>query len=244
MKNLVLFAIVAFGLSLASCEKEDAITMEESSSVAVVKSVSVDPQEIADLTMLREEEKLARDVYIYAYSVYGKVVFNNISKSEQTHMDKVLEVLDLYGISDPASPIEGVFNDSTLQQLYHDLTALVDVSLLSAYIVGATIEDLDIYDIREFMTHTPTTLILDMYDNLACGSGNHLRSFYSNILAVGGTYTPQFISLQDFDDIINSPYTNCGIGTGGNGNNNGSGNGSGGNCNGTGTGTGHSADAG
>jgi hypothetical protein len=44
-----------------------------------------------------------------------------------------------------------------------------------------------------------------VYENLAKGSRNHLRSYYRNILNAGGTYIPQFISQAEFDEIISSP---------------------------------------
>jgi len=160
--------------------------------------------------VLREEEKLARDVYLYAYDKYGLNIFTNIAQSEQRHMDRVLTILTTYNIDDPASTERGVFNNSTLQNLYNILTAKVDSSMLDALIVGATIEDLDIKDIEEFKTRTTKNDILDMYDNLTCGSRNHLRSYYSQILANGGTYTPQYISQDEFEAIINSSKEQCG----------------------------------
>ncbi|MGZ5285653.1 MAG: DUF2202 domain-containing protein [Flavisolibacter sp.] len=39
---------------------------------------------------------------------------------------------------------------------------------------------------------------------LSKGSRNHMRAFYKNILIVGGTYTPQFLTQVEFDAIINS----------------------------------------
>ena len=62
------------------------------------------------LTYMREEEKLARDVYIFLYDKWGSQIFNNISVSEQTHMDAIKTLLDRYGIPDPvADKGPGVF---------------------------------------------------------------------------------------------------------------------------------------
>ncbi len=58
-------------------------------------------EEIDDLVYLREEEKLARDVYLHLYNTWGQWIFENIAASEQQHMDAVKTLLDRYGIHDP-----------------------------------------------------------------------------------------------------------------------------------------------
>jgi hypothetical protein len=153
------------------------------------------------LLHLREEKKLARDVYLYAFRKYGQQIFSNISNSEQTHLDQILELINTYGLVDPAEE-EGKFTNEGLQNLYDQLTAKTDLSLNDALIVGATIEDLDIQDIEEFRPFTSKADIIAVLDNLQCGSRNHLRSYYAEITANGGTYTRQFISQTLFDAII------------------------------------------
>ena len=79
-------------------------------------------EEIDDLLFLREEEKLARDVYLFSYDKYNEQIFKNISNSESQHMNSVLKLINKYGLDDSASSIQGVFNNETLQALYNDLT--------------------------------------------------------------------------------------------------------------------------
>ena len=190
-----------------SCKKEviEPIIEEEDSIEVVVLT----DQELEDLKVIREEEKLARDVYQYAYQQYSLMIFQNISNSEQSHMDQVLVVLDAYGIDDPATDVAGVFNNTDLQDLYDHLVAKVDSSEASALEVGATIEDVDIYDIQSFYDNTDKVEIIDLYTVLECGSRNHMRSFYKKITSGGGTYTPQYISQTEFDEIINSDKETC-----------------------------------
>lgn len=171
---------------------------------------TLDDVVINDLLQLREEEKLARDVYIYAYDKYSLEIANNISQSEQTHMDKVLTLLDKYELEDPAKSENGVFSNEELQTLYAQLTAKVDLSLLDSLVVGAMIEDLDIKDIEDFLEHTTESEIVDVYKNLQCGSRNHLRSYYSTIVSNGGSYSPIYISQDEFESIINSENETCG----------------------------------
>ena len=48
---------------------------------------------------MREEEKLAHDVYVTLYAQWGLPIFQNISQSEQTHTDAVKTLIDRYGLS-------------------------------------------------------------------------------------------------------------------------------------------------
>jgi len=195
MKKLFFIALIA--LSSASCSNDETIT-------------PLTQVEEEDLLTLREEEKLARDVYLYAYDKYGLDISNNISQSEQTHMDKILDLLNKYNLEDPALPNRGEFNNQTLQVLYNDLTAQVDVSSIEALKVGATIEDLDIYDIEEFESRTEKRDILNVYDKLKCGSRNHMRAYYSQLLSLNFTYTAQFITEADLIEIISGSNEQCG----------------------------------
>ncbi len=172
--------------------------------------VAITDSEKSDLLFLREEEKLARDVYLYTYDKYGQSISLNISNSEQTHMDRVLSILTKYGVSDPAHPDRGVFNDSLLQSIYNDLISKVDSSLLDGMIVGAIIEDLDIHDIQGFLQRTSKTDLVNLYESLMCGSRNHLRSYYSSITSLNSSYSPQYISQSEFDAIIAGANEKCG----------------------------------
>lgn len=205
MKKLTLTLVSTFLLLvvLSGCKK-DVLTRGGNSSVILTQ------QEQDDLVFLREEEKLARDVYLYSFDKYGTSIFNNIAQSEQKHMDKVLTLLQKYNLPDLASTQRGVFNNQALQTLYNDLTSQSNISLVEALKVGATIEDLDINDIEDFEARTSVADILDMYDKLSCGSRNHLRSFSSQLTANNETYTPQFITNTEYQAIISSPNEKCG----------------------------------
>lgn len=172
---------------------------------------SLDEATAEDLRFVREEEKLARDVYLYSLDKYQLQIFKNISESEQTHMDAVLGQLEKYNVSDPVSDnARGVFENSTLQELYNELTAKSDLSLIEALKVGALIEDLDIFDIESILQRTSENSIINVYNNLTCGSRNHLRSFISELKANGGDYNNQYISEEYYNEIISSENEKCG----------------------------------
>lgn len=202
MRNLAFLTVVASVFLLGSCSNDDDTDL---SSEVILSTV-----EKNDLLVLREEEKLARDVYLYAYDKYGETIFNSIASSEQKHMDKLLGLLTTYNIADPALATRGDFTNQMLQTLYNDLTAQVDISLLDALKVGATIEDLDIKDIIDFESRTNKTAILNVYEKLRCGSRNHMRSYYGQLLNNSVTYMPQFISSAELTEIITASNEQCG----------------------------------
>lgn len=198
MKKLVFVAFLT-SVMLSNCSSDNSSTV----------LVPLSQAEINDLKFLREEEKLARDVYLFSYNKYQLSIFNSISQSEQTHMTSVLSLLNKYGISDPASAEIGVFVNQDLQTLYNSLTAQSDISSVEALIVGATIEDLDINDIDHFIVNTTKSDLLSVYDNLTCGSKNHIRNFTSQLVINGVVYVPQFISVEYYNIILSQPISVC-----------------------------------
>ncbi len=162
--------------------------------------------ELAALIFMREEEKLARDVYLYLYDLWGSVIFKNIASSEQTHTDAVLHLIQKYDLPDPSSgKQEGDFLDPMLQGLYDMLVAQGAPTLMDALVVGATIEDLDIYDLHRLMTDVDNQDIILVFEMLLKGSRNHMRSFSSRLADMSVVYTPVYISQDEYDSIINSP---------------------------------------
>lgn len=134
------------------------------------------------LTYMREEEKLARDVYLYLNDIWQLRSFDNISRSEQKHMDSVKSLLDSYGIADPAADKEkGEFTNPDLQALYNELIEQGSISLIEAIKVGILIEETDIDDLKEAISLTNNDDIKTVYSNLLRGSQNHLKAFTSNL---------------------------------------------------------------
>jgi len=199
MKKIIL---ILLAVSFFGCDNSDEIeTINEDLSM----------QEVKDLQFLKEEEKLARDVYLFSYDLYQYNVFNNISKSEQSHMDQVSLILNKYEIQDLSYEERGKFNNQVLQKLYDDLVSQSSISLEEAIIVGATIEDLDINDLDGFIIDTDHDDIAAMYNVLNCGSRNHMRAFSSNLNNLGEIYEPQFISTEKYILIIESTSEKCNL---------------------------------
>ncbi len=169
---------------------------------------SLSQKEINGLIHMREEEKLARDVYLTLYNKWKLPIFSHIAKSEQTHMDAIKSLLIKYGLKDPVAGNEnriGYFSNPKFIKLYKDLVAQGNKSLIDALKVGALIEDLDIKDLEDYISKTDNKDIAFVYQNLMKGSRNHLRAFIRTLYYFGGSYSPKYISQQEFQAIINSP---------------------------------------
>lgn len=206
MKNILKFglwagALLLFASSFTACKKD-----KDSDPAQTLSQ-----EEIASLQFMYEEEKLARDVYLYLFDAYDHMVFDHISGSEQTHMDAIQTLMDKYEVENDATDVRGEFVDADLQALYVQLTAQGDQSLIEALTVGATIEDLDIYDLQQAITTFNNEDIINVYESLACGSRNHIRAFSKHLDLEGGSYIAQFISQEEYQTILSGNHESCGL---------------------------------
>ena len=124
-------------------------------------------------------------------------------------MNSVSVIIEKYNIQDLSFDERGKFSNLELQKLYDDLVDLSKISLENALTVGATIEDLDINDLNNFISNSDHQDMIEMYQLLNCGSRNHMRSFTNNLTNIGLDYDPQFISLDEYSSIISSSKEQC-----------------------------------
>jgi hypothetical protein len=182
------------------------MAMARGKGPAVVSSQELSPEEEAGLLHMRQEEKLAQDVYLALQETWGADVFANIASSEDRHMAAVKKLLDKYGVGDPVGEDgPGIFSDPYFQGLYDELVAAGSVSVVEAFRVGAMIEDLDIYDLLECLLETDNDDITRVYLNLVRGSRNHLRAFVGLLELLGETYEAQHLTQEEVDEIVDSP---------------------------------------
>ena len=203
---------VAVAPLLTACGGDDDSTTATTDTTLPPPTVStLSAEEIAGLKFMREEEKLAHDVYVALYALYGNDdIFYRISLSETTHTEAILALLVKYGIPDPAAgKPAGVFEDPDLQVLYDTLIVMGSGSHIAALKVGALIEETDIRDINAKKVVTDEADILTVYNSLLCGSQDHLRSFNSQLLALGVTYVPEVITQAAWDLIVGTPAGTC-----------------------------------
>jgi hypothetical protein len=213
MKTLIIL-LIGLLISATSCSNssDEIIPTENQLMLSSINSLPSEPlsdAEKATLLFMREEEKLAHDVYVFLYSKWSNKVFDNISASEQTHMEAVLTLINKYELEDPAINEIGKFTNKTLQQLYHDLIESGSISRINAFKVGAAIEEIDIVDLqRELDTNIDNEDIIYVFGNLLSGSENHLRAFVKNLTNQNVTYSPQYLDKENYDEIINAASGN------------------------------------
>ena len=217
MKNVMRsFGLFVFVGVLGNCQKagpadnfQNSMTTSLSLMQQAVANLPVEPLDDAEkarILFIREEEKLAYDVYQTMFELYGVNVFQNIPNSELSHMESMLNIIKKYNLADPmdTNP-RGIYLNTTLQALFTQLVNQGKTNLVSAYKVGCLIEELDISDLTKSLDVTNNQDVRLIYDFLNKGSRNHLRSFYKNLTYLNGSYTPVYISQSSFDAIINSP---------------------------------------
>jgi hypothetical protein len=179
-----------------------------STSLAALPIEALNPSEQESLLFMREEEKLAQDVYTQLNATWSSQtrVFGNIARSEATHTEAVRQLLLRYNLPDPNTTLTaGVYQNATLQGLYTQLVASGNTSLVDALKVGAVIEEIDILDLQKGLLGIDNQDIILIYNNLLKGSRNHLRSFTSTLANQGVTYVPQYMAVADYQAIVNTP---------------------------------------
>jgi hypothetical protein len=192
----------------------------ESGTLNLPPAVSgdLDAKEASALLYMREEEKLAHDVYLTLSAQWSLSIFQNISQSEQTHTDSVEELINRYDLPDPALPSVGKFTNPVLQTVYESLVTQGSQSLSEALKVGATIEEIDIQDLEKYLSQTNNADIQQVFTNLKLGSNNHLRAFTTMLYRqTGEIYQPQYLSLEAYQAVVESSGNPSGNGGGGSG---------------------------
>lgn len=163
----------------------------------------------SSMLYMLEEEKLAHDVYLMMYQKWGTRQFENIKESEKIHIEKIKELLLKNNVSYQLLP-EGKFENQELQKIYNQLISKGNISEIEALKVGATIEDLDIFDLKRLKNETNNSDIKNVYNFLECGSRNHLRAFNRGLSMNNSIYKAQYISTSEYAEILNTSQEQCG----------------------------------
>ncbi len=147
-----------------------------------------------------QEEKLAVALYSKFYDKWKLPIFNNIAKSEQTHVEAVNLLIKKYDLDEPLK------SDKKLIALNKILTKQGGRSLVEALKAGAVIEDISIVDLQKLIKDTNQDDIKLVYKCLLRGSRNHLRTFVNKLKTYDVEYAPENLSNKEFNRIISTPY--------------------------------------
>ena len=203
--SLIVIFTVIFFTATAQVYAGQKNTKGNNSVSSAIEINELSDDEIDSLLFMREEEKMARDVYLTQYETWNDSVFSNIADSEQEHMDAIVPLLDKYNLEDPVIDEVGVFYNPELQELYTELDERGYTAHMEALHVGAYIEEVDMHDIQVAMDKMEHEDIISVYEELLKGSRNHLRSFVSKIEAEGLVYEAQYLPQEEVDAIVDSP---------------------------------------
>jgi hypothetical protein len=149
-------------------------------STSTPAATSVDATVAKQLAYMREEERLARDVYTAIAKLYpdNATQFTRIATSEQRHWETMGIMLTRYGLSDPSAGLApGTYADPALTDLYAKLMTQAKTSLTEAYKVGVAIEETDIADLKTGLGQNAPADVKAVYTNLQNGSNSHLAAF-------------------------------------------------------------------
>lgn len=194
MKTIFTFAAFAVGI-VSLIFAQDTAKRNDNFQVSVLSEADIE-----SIRYMREEEKLAHDVYLFYAEQYAIPVFRNILRSETAHQKAVIWLMDKYGIKDLSKEMAGEFNYPGLQKMYNDLVK--GATLIDALEAGAFIEEHDIQDLENYLKKTDNPDIKRIYSNLIRGSENHLRAFSNNLTRRGAEYQPKILILSRFSEII------------------------------------------
>ncbi len=168
------------------------------------------PAEQDDLLLMREEEKIARDVYVRLNERWGLQPFANISGSEQAHMDMMLALLEHFGLPDPVQNLgAGEFHAPALRQLHDEFLEKGLRSREDAVQVGLLIEELDIADLQKAKSRAEKPEIRAVYEELERGSRNHMRAFYRWKQHLGIGYQAAHLPQAELERIALSEHESC-----------------------------------
>jgi hypothetical protein len=223
MQFLAVAALMVTSIATTSCDKSSDASIDSTVPVLEVKSdgaslvlssnlasvlpasTAIATSEADMLTYMKEEEKLARDVYTTLNAKWNNQVFANIANAETTHTNAVVTLMANLGLTNTTLLPVGEYENQEFYNLYNQLVAQGSVSLTEAYKVGALIEDKDIFDLSADMQSTSNASIILVFENLKMASSNHLRAFTKQLTALGVTYTPKYIDQATYTQIVSTP---------------------------------------
>lgn len=163
--------------------------------------------EISHLLYLRGVEKVAYDVYDSLSHRWQYQHFSNLEHEESAHQDLITTLLAKYQIADPyiAHSARGVYQEQALLDVFSLLVSQGLPSFASALQVSVMIEEFEIKELQRLLVATDNTDVQFVYQNLLKDSRNQLRTFITVLRDQNQTYTPQYLTSDSFQQIVDAP---------------------------------------
>ncbi len=159
--------------------------------------------EAGDLQLLREEEKLARDLF-RDWSDRSEL-FGAVAHSKQLHFEIVGALLQRHQVTDRTLGGEGLYVFPQLQTLHQELLARGGSTELEALAAGAELHERDLVGLEEAAGRSQLEDVRASLAEIQRGARNHLRGCVEELALQGVDYAPRLLSPEAFAAIINSP---------------------------------------
>jgi hypothetical protein len=159
----------------------------------------------ATLALMREQQKLARDVYDSLHHKWSLHIFEEIGGAEDAHLESVQPLLEQFAVEDPLAKTAdrpGRFVHRPLQRLYDSLLVSGSASLEGALRAGAFMEERDIVDLQRAIQATGSEDLKAVYKYLLMGSERHLLLCARYLKRVGVIYQPVLLSAHEYERLI------------------------------------------
>ncbi len=187
-------------------EKKDKHGDEHTVDFSTFKKGILTEDEKLAIIHMREEEKMARDIYRELSKTTKSKAFVNIPVSENRHMDVFDQLIDRYDLEDPVKDEseQGVFTNTKFTKLYKELTEKGKKSDKDAFEVGAMVEDINMANLIKYGNVTDKKDLKLAYSTLLKQSKHHMSAFYRNLKRVGGDFNPKYITEAQLLEAVNS----------------------------------------
>ncbi len=140
-------SVILPGLLILLFNGEPAIAVEHIPELA--GAIPLNTREAETLVLMREDEKLARDVYHAFYTYWRQASWLEAMQRRQARMNRIASLLQQYELPDPLPDTRpGSFPSPELAELYTQLVKRGAQSYIDAVDVCIQIEQLDIADLQ------------------------------------------------------------------------------------------------
>jgi len=183
-------------------------TAEMEAEFAAIPASSLSGAETQDVLQLQEEEKMEYDLFTTMANENPSVtVIQMLGQSANDEMNADNIILQRYNISyTPLGP--GQFMNPNLQYTYNQLIGGVSVLPTDILSTAAQSEELHIADLSAALTRTDNADLKYIYNHQLALDRNDLREITAELRARGGTYSPQYLTMDSYNAIIGSPVEN------------------------------------
>lgn len=159
--------------------------------------------DIRGLHLIREEEKITRDLFLSLAARWSMGIFRSLAESEDNQAILIRTIMERHSINDQYETGETAkFRNRETQSIYDGLAAKSSRSPEEAIRAALFTQDLGIYELRSLIRQTERTDLKILYLNLEKSARSAIRALNSELERRGAKYRPLFIDMDLFNLIV------------------------------------------